>query len=243
MRRLAFTLVELLVVIAIIAILAALLLPALAIAKKKAQRAACISNLKQVALAEIMWIHDSEKSMYHWRVPQPEGTLGMAPGLIAASWFQFSWISNNLGDPKILVCPSDTAKKQSIARNWGPSANGGFLNTADRNNSVSYFIGTDAGMVTLGGMYGPNYEASLNHVIFGDRNIRFDTKGSCSMGVNDIWQINRGSATSGWTNGMIHDGPGELVLGDGSVAATTYKSFHQFMDLADDNGSVHCLMP
>jgi prepilin-type N-terminal cleavage/methylation domain-containing protein/prepilin-type processing-associated H-X9-DG protein len=63
LQKKAFTLIELLVVIAIIAILAAMLLPALAAAKKKAQGISCVSNLKQLTLAVHVYASDFQDAI------------------------------------------------------------------------------------------------------------------------------------------------------------------------------------
>src|ERR1039457_1542898 len=64
--RKGFTLIELLVVIAIIAILAAILFPVFERVKNKAQQAACISNLKQMTMATLMYAHDWDTMLWNW---------------------------------------------------------------------------------------------------------------------------------------------------------------------------------
>jgi len=63
LRRSGFTLIELLVVIAIIAILAAILFPVFSRAREKARQASCASNLKQIALAMMMYVQDHDEVM------------------------------------------------------------------------------------------------------------------------------------------------------------------------------------
>src|SRR5277367_1879358 len=76
-----FTLIELLVVIAIIAILAAMLLPALAKAKAKAKTIACTSNNKQIALAFMMYASDNNDFF------PPLNTGNYLTGLTTSWWF------------------------------------------------------------------------------------------------------------------------------------------------------------
>ena len=247
-QKRAFTLIELLVVIAIIAILAALLLPALAAAKRKAQRISCVNDLKQVGIAFRLWEGDNADKYPMAVLAAKNGALDFVYSSLntafsgSASYnvdMVFTVMSNELSTPKILYCPSDNGTwlgtiPRTAATNWATFDPFTVLAGTKTYAFLSYFICGDA------------MEAYPNMILDGDRNI-----GTASAIATPALMTNVTTAAAtqwgtggaappttaswAWDNASMHLKNGNLGMADGSVQQVTISGLQTALSQATNN--------
>ena len=215
-----FTLIELLVVIGIIAILAALLLPALGKAKHQAKRTACANNLQQLGLGFHSFAHDHESKFPMQVVTEDGGTLVPDANqttpleLFAPAYSHLQALSNELTTPNLLTCPTDlrTAAARFEQLN---------------NDRISYFVGVTA-----------NY-SQPGTILAGDRNLTSAGSGvTNALRWTDALHQNKGNVlfadghVERWKNPTLtwagsQGGAQNFVLPDAGQTAPTAGLFPQ----------------
>jgi prepilin-type N-terminal cleavage/methylation domain-containing protein/prepilin-type processing-associated H-X9-DG protein len=195
----AFTLIELLVVIAVFVIFFGLIdwgVPPSQ--KRKAQRIACVSNLKEIGMAFRLWEGD-HNDKYPMAVSATNGGAmeWVKPGKAHVLW---QTVSNQLISPKVLWCPADT--KATPATNFS---------TGFSDANLSYFVDLDA------------VETYPQMILDGDDNLLVDGK-PVQPGILNL----RTGTTIAWTKDRHHgagnigmaDGSAQQVTSEGFQQAT-----------------------
>lgn len=285
-RLRAFTVVELMIVIVAIAVLIGLLLPYLAHQREQSLRIKCVNHLKSASLAFKIFASDGGDRYPYQVVPPltnatPQATIALTNATLAApastmfagqtqqaAWAHWGFISNELGSPKILICPGNRRKKNNVATDWttnhrrGFSSEQGLLRMTGNSShlrdrpeygqatgydtSVSYFICLDADETIPAG------------IMIGDFNLEWDGRstdpfidnprgaGNQMLSGSDFdqltWVMGAGPDRA-WAH---HKKAGNIALTDGSVLQTDAAQLRQVARASTNawgKTTMHLLIP
>jgi len=208
-----FTLIELLVVIAIIGILASLLLPSLANAKRRAKRITCINNLKQIGTAFIGFANDNRNRMPWQLTPLLEkahfgGSFTTDPGTV----FALSDIKEGLGAASTLHSPCDPDRKAT--------------NETARDNWAAYGVGNPIPCEAI------SYTLVEGADVGRPRTVLSTTRNLSSSRLGGHWNGADTDPEHANTMSLLNGGEGQAVRMDGSAIQATDA------DLDSDGGGL-----
>lgn len=223
----AFTRTDLCVVLGVLVLITSLVWPALADSRTRVDRVVCISNLDAIGVAYNSWAAE-HGNLYPFLLPASEGGIRTPyNGLENNSWFQFSWISNELKSARVLACPAD-AKKHPV--DTFATGTNGLIQPGNLNNCISYFL-----------TY-PTFPTG-HRMLAGDRNITPNNSSGCSVFgfVTAAFNFTANTSPAKW-NSELHRNSGNILIRDGSVEQTaTFTG--TLIAIPDDGGQLHLLMP
>jgi prepilin-type N-terminal cleavage/methylation domain-containing protein/prepilin-type processing-associated H-X9-DG protein len=219
-----FTLIELLVVIAIIAILAAMLLPALSKAKDRALGSACLSNTKQISLAVLMYAGDNNEYFPSPKVWWQTGPYKNSLGLICGGeWLQRDQVTPNTPAPmlvsylpnnRVWVCPK---RKRGLTYTTAPG---------EYDPSITGFLSYGFNDCNVFGTVDPNDGNMINSKPF---KASFVSRPSDVVAVSDVSGSNDPNNTpaAAWLDSFWagSSGPTMAVTGGGSENARLQTSY------------------
>ena len=255
----AFTLIELLVVIAIIAILEAMLLPALAGAKKKSPKIYCLNNLKQAGQSFRIWSGDNQ-DQYPMSVSSAQGgakefvaRANAVAGRVNNPGMVFMVMSNELATPKVIYCPSDNLHSLAATNfSYGdllgvatPPAN--TAPSAALLSKISYFVNGDASpadpqMLLSGDCNLGNQTTTANNGAAAFRfGASFAAPATAAITAPSFTPAAFGPVNGAWawTANDLHQKSGNLLFADGSVQSASISELHTCLQ----NGTNTCASP
>ena len=232
-NRSAFTRTELIATLAAVFVCGLILLPSFASTGSRSEQLGCLNNLRQIGIAFQAWGNDHDDQR-PWFVPadvtrNQGGTRGHP--LMNNAWIHFTALSNYIS-PTVLSDPAEIGYNKRVAHTWSFSPSDGIFNGGFRDNALSYMMGVHT------------RASEPANILTADRNVQFNSAGTCSYIAGQVLSLEYRLNFRGWTNGN-HGEFGNVLLNDGRVEFTASERLRAILQHRDDDGGgiEHFLAP